>query len=190
MISLSFFKKCPVSLDLNIHFMGGKEMIRRMGKVMLAVGMILLAVPAAVVSGAEMMSDDKDGMMGMSVGLREAAESKGYMVMWNAEERSVTLTMKSMKNSMTDMKMDDSMTDMKTEDSKTDMKMEDSMTDMKMEDSMTDMKMESMNGAKMIKLYIGKTTFAVDGKEMMLEMAPYIKDGRTYISKMFVDMYL
>lgn len=145
---------------------------------MIAVSLVActLALPT-LVSAEEMMMPKydyssvqtmtKDGLE--LVPLRQIAESLGFKVIWNGENRSITL----LKLAMMD---DKSMTNDKMMEDKT-------MSDKNMMEKKMDMYPEYI-------IQIDSKNIRVGGMEEMLMVAPTILNEMTYISKEFVDTYL
>jgi len=136
------------------------------------------------------------------VPLRQVAESLGFKVSWNGQNRSVTL---GMGDGMMDggMMGDEGMGDGMKDGSGMmgDGMMDDSMMgDEGMGDEMMDdkgmmggksMDEGMMNGkGRLIMIMIGSKMATVDAQEVELDYAPLIMHDKTYVSKAFVDMYL
>lgn len=136
----------------------------------LVTGMMLmvLALPTAASAEQMMAKDIYKGvdMMMMNkmefVALRQVAMKMGYTTTWNPKDKYITLTytMKEMMGMEEDKMMDDKSMDNK------------------------------MMSKHTIKLMIGSKKIFVDGKEMMLDVAPIAKMNTTYVTKAFVDKYL
>jgi hypothetical protein len=94
--------------------------------------------------------------------LRQLAESLGFIVKWNDMDRSITLTLGSM--------------------------MSDTMGDKKMDDKKMDGEMKNMAYSVIIK--IDSKNAMVGRTENMLTFAPTLINGKTYVSKDFIEMYL
>jgi hypothetical protein len=103
------------------------------------------------------------------VPLRQTAESLGYKVTWNDQERSVMLEAPMGSGSMSDSKM---MGDGKKVDDK---KM--------MDNSM-------MMGGGTVKIVIDSKTFWHGGQSGMLDIAPLIVNEMTYVSRKFFETYV
>ncbi|MCD1259943.1 copper amine oxidase N-terminal domain-containing protein [Paenibacillus athensensis] len=118
------------------------------------------------------------------VPLRQVAESLGFKVSWNGQNRSVTL---GMGMGMGDGMMGDGMKDggmMGDEGMGDGMKDGGMMGDDSMKDGM-------MNGkGRLLMIMIGSNMATIDGKSVELDYAPMIMHDKTYVSKAFVDMYL
>ncbi|NOU75261.1 hypothetical protein GC098_28380 [Paenibacillus sp. LMG 31458] len=110
-------------------------------------------------SGIETMMKDGTEL----VPLREIAESLGFKVTWNGENRSVTLT----KMMMEDKGM---------------------MDDKKMEDKTKNESMMKMGNTFVIQ--IDNKAIKVDMMDEMLMFAPTILNDKTYVPKELVDTYL
>ncbi|MCY9669167.1 copper amine oxidase N-terminal domain-containing protein [Paenibacillus alginolyticus] len=110
-------------------------------------------------SGIETMMKDGTEL----VPLREIAESLGFKVTWNGENRSVTLT----KMMMEDKEM---------------------MDDKKMEDKTKNESMMKMGNTFVIQ--IDNKAIKVDMMDEMLMFAPTILNDKTYVPKELVDTYL
>jgi hypothetical protein len=153
---------------------------------------LTLAVPAVAAADDMGMMTGKvdyskaDVMMmdGMElVALRPMAESLGYTVTWNDEERSVRLTYGMMDKSMTDKSM---MNGGMMDKSMTDKSM---MNGGMMDQGMTDKSMMS-DGMYTVTIMIGSKAAMVSIKQQMLPYAPVILNSKTYVTKTFVDTYL
>ena len=173
-------------------------MITGTSKKMIAAVMLVMSLTFSGLtsaSAAEMKMIKKDGME--LVQLRQAANMYGYSIMWDSQDRSVTLMY---NGGMDDMKMKDEMT------MSSDMKMHNDLmnTDSKMMDDdmmMTDddkmmkddkiMKEEMMiPAAKTIKVWVGSKKMMVDGMQVSLNSMPSIHEGSTYVSHMVVSKYM
>lgn len=162
-------------------------------KKMIAAGMLVMALTFSSLtsaSAAEMKMIKKDGME--LVQLRQAAKMYGYSIMWDSQDRSVTLMH---TGGMDDMMMKDDMTmdsDMMNEESM--MTDDDKMMGMMEDNKMTkdDMMMEETMkpAAKTIKLWVGSKKMMVDGMQVSLKSMPSIHEGNTYVSDMVVSKYM
>lgn len=182
---------------------------RKQGTTLIVMAVLMLSLVFSGLANAAGIKTIKKGGMEL-FNLRQAAEMYGYSIEWNAKEKSVSLAYmgkmddmmmeddKMMKDDM--MASDDKMMkdDTKMEDNmmKDDTKMEDNMMkdDMMMEDDMMkdDMMMESAMkpAGEMIKLWIGSKKVEVDGMEIMLDMAPTISKGSTYVVESLINQYM
>jgi hypothetical protein len=115
-----------------------------------------MMMPKFNYSGVETITKDGSEL----APLRQIAESLGFKVTWNGENRSVTLT-KPMMMMMDDKKMED-----KT------------------------MKDKNIDMGIVYTIQIDSKTIQVGGMEGMLMVAPMIVNAMTYVPKEFVDTYL
>jgi hypothetical protein len=138
------------------------------------------------------------------VPLRAVAESLGFSVKWNEQDRSVMLSKGNMgmenkmgdeKKKMDDGMMEKGMTDKGMEDKGM---MEKNMLEKRIEDKgMTDKGMEdkdttdkSMTAEGSISIKIGSKTMMVDGMEKMVGYPAVIMNDKTYVAKDLIDNYL
>ena len=165
---------------------------RKQGTTLIVMAVLMLSLVFSGLANAAGIKTIKKGGMEL-FNLRQAAEMYGYSIEWNAKERSVTLAY---MGKMDDMMMDDDM--MKDDKMMQDDKMmeDDKMMkdDTKMEDDMMkdNMMMESAMkpAGKMIKLWIGSKKVDIDGMEVMLDMAPTISKGSTYVVDSLINGYM
>jgi hypothetical protein len=146
-----------------------KMVKRKQGTTFIVMAILMLSLVFSGLANAAGIKTIKKGGMEL-FNLRQAAEMYGYSIEWNAKERSVTLA-------YTD-KMDDMMM-------KDDMMMED---DMMKDDMMMESAMKP--AGEMIKLWIGSKKVEVDGMEVMLDMAPTISKGSTYVVESLINGYM
>jgi hypothetical protein len=146
-----------------------KMVKRKQGTTFIVMAVLMLSLVFSGLANAAGIKTIKKGGMEF-FNLRQAAEMYGYSIEWNAKERSVTLA-------YTD-KMDDMMM-------KDDMMMED---DMMKDDMMMESAMKP--AGEMIKLWIGSKKVEVDGMEIMLDMAPTISNGSTYVVESLINGYM
>ncbi|SDO82414.1 Copper amine oxidase N-terminal domain-containing protein [Paenibacillus sp. yr247] len=119
-----------------------------------------MMMPKFNYSGVETITKDGNEL----APLRQIAESLGFKVTWNDENRSVTLTKPKMIDDIS--MMDDKKTEDKT------------------------MKDKNMDMGTVITILIDSKTIKVGGMEDMLMVAPTIVTDKTYVPKEFVDTYL
>jgi hypothetical protein len=153
---------------------------RKQGTTFIVMAVLMLSLVFSGLANAAGIKTIKKGGMEL-FNLRQAAEMYGYSIEWNAKERSVTLAY---MGKMDDMMMDDDM--MKDNKMMQDDKM---MKDGMMKD---DMMMESAMkpAGEIIKLWIGSKKVEVDGMEVMLDMAPTISKGSTYVVESLINGYM
>ncbi len=142
---------------------------RKQGTTFIVMAVLMLSLVFSGLANAAGIKTIKKGGMEL-FHLRQAAEMYGYSIEWNANERSVTLAYTG--------KMDDMMM-------KDDMMMED---DMMKDDMMMESAMKP--AGEMIKLWIGSKKVEVDGMEIMLDMAPTISKGSTYVVESLINGYM
>ncbi|MBM7565840.1 stalk domain-containing protein [Paenibacillus sacheonensis] len=109
-----------------------------------------------------MMEQDKMMDMNNVVPLRMFAETLGYKIMWDMKDRSITLTYMG-----TDMNMG-----------------------MNAEKEMSDKSPMMMSDRYTIKLMLDSKAIMVGMDKKMLKQAPMLMNGKVYISKEVVTMYL
>jgi hypothetical protein len=140
--------------------------------------------------GMKMDSADMPGMMMESmdyVPLRQFADALGYKVMWNAADRSITMTFigMNMDMGMGNKGMGMSMGTDKSMNMNMDVNMDSSMG--MTGDMETDMGMASMYT---VKVFLDSKDIYIGMEKQMLAHAPVVMNGKACVTKDFIAKYL